>query len=222
MNSIVKGTAIAGLLTVALTNGAGAYDLNNAITNGQTTLQDVTADTNLWVKAVDTKVDVSTAAIANSLSAELKGNTYLENSQVLGAAADVKAATVVEAEWIGGKATINTQAIGNNVTASVADAQFVNAHNTQVTGWQAPRPTDPEAVSNVTIENAAKVDVSALAASNAFALESNAQEINLTSVQLNNSLTTAVSNVSIGYTNALKSSSVAIGNQVSIAPIAIK
>ena len=64
--------------------------------------------------------------------------------------------------------------------------------------------------------------IPALAASNAFALESNAQEINLTSAQFNNSLTTAVSNVSIGYTNALKSSSVAIGNQVSIAPIAIK
>lgn len=222
MHRMTKSAALAAILGLAAITGAQAFEVDNSIETGQITLQDVTSDVNIWVKAVDTKIDASSVAVANSVSADLKGNTYLSNVQTVGQTADVKAAMSVEADWVGEKVKLNTQAIGNSASVSVKGAHFVNIHNTQTTGWQAPRPTDPIATTFVSIGEAPKIESATQAVSNAFTLETKAAEVNLASVQHNNSLTTSVANFDIGYADVLKASSVAIGNQLSIAPISVR
>jgi uncharacterized MnhB-related membrane protein len=208
---------IAGSAAAALAAGAHANCdpkkpcYGNLVLNGQLSIGQTVSTVTANISNVPKDVTVTTAAIGNSLSVEVAGDTRVDTKQVNGG--EINANTHAAIYNVHGDVAVTTAAIGNSANIKVKDAYATEVNNHQWNGR-----LDPYAFANVNVGGVGgDVAVTTAAIGNTLGVETPAQALKVTSHQENwgPNISTMNANVhNVGGSVAITGA--AIGNSVSI------
>lgn len=159
-----------------------------------------------------TAITGTAAAIANSLSVNVKGDLNATNTQYFNG--DVRSTINAKLNDIRGDVTLTSAAIANSASFDTTDSQTVNIRNTQMAGY------DPTALTNLQLGKVVgDVSVTTAAISNSLSVSTlpATASLNVNSNQQNRAYTEATANINLGdVTGSVSATSAAIGNSVSI------
>lgn len=201
-------TALA--LTVA-PFAASAESLNE-ITNLQLNDADIFSELNVEVDDIDGKLEATSAAIANSFSAELGGSSVVNVAQ--DAAGNVNSRLDVTASEFNKAVDLTSAAIANSASVTVEGGQYADIDVLQERGLH----NDPFAKLDFQGDGVGDVTATAAAISNSLSVSTLPSTVN-TNVhveQSNYAKITAIGNLALDDTGAVSATAAAIGNSVSI------
>lgn len=160
----------------------------------------------------DLGIAATAAAIANSLSVDVKGN--LEGNNLQTASSDVRSYLSVDMNDVWGASNLTSAAIANSASFNVSEAGLVSINNTQIAGY------DPTAVSSIRL-NDITGDITSTTASisNTLSVSTLPSQALLTvnSSQENGAGSNAIADIMLGdVVGSVTATAAAIGNSVSI------
>ncbi len=203
--------AIAVLMT-ASTPFTALADNANEVTNLQLNDADIFSSLNVEVKDISGELSATSAAIANSFSAELGGSTTADILQ--NAAGNVNSRLDVSANNFDGAVDLTSAAIANSASVSVEGGDFAD-----ITSIQSREAAfNPHAALDFSGSGVGEVSATAAAISNSLSVSTLPSTVN-TNVNLsqsNLSNLTAEANLVMRNTGGVNATAAAIGNSASI------
>ena len=212
----IKSALAAGVAFVALASVASATPCagpnpcpDNRILNGQLNIGTTVSSLQTHITDITGEVTVTSAAIGNSLSVDVVGDTYVGNTQHnVGYVGSWLNATVSDTKSV----TLTSAAIANTASIKVTGADSLVVDNLQTQAW------DPQATLHAHVSNIdGDVTLTAAAISNSLAIETDAALVRIGSTQRNHGPNIANVNATVtDVAGDVAVTSAAIGNSLSI------
>ncbi len=199
-------------LTVSLVPVQGfAGDLND-IDTIQYNDGTIFSDLDIEVEEVDGDLEATSAAIANSFSAELGGDSRIDIEQR--AISEVVGVLYVDADDISDDVDLTVAAIANSASVRVEKADFANVVSSQKRG----EATDPFAELTFHGSDLDRVDTTAAAIANSLSVTTlpSGLETRVKSFQSNRANVSAQAELNLYNTESVTATAAALGNSLSI------
>jgi hypothetical protein len=212
----IKSALAAGVAFVALASVASATPCagpnpcpDNRILNGQLNIGTTVSSLQTHITDITGEVTVTSAAIGNSLSVDVVGDTYVGNTQQnWGYVGSSLNATVANTKDV----TLTSAAIANTASIKVTGADSLVVDNLQTQAWD-PQATLTAHVSNINGD----ATLTAAAISNSLAVETDAALVRIGTTQRNQGPNIASVNATVkNISGDVAVTSAAIGNSVSV------
>jgi hypothetical protein len=212
----IKSALVAGAAFVALASTAAASPCpgpnrcpDNTILNGQLSIGTTVAHVQTHITNVTGDVSATAAAIGNSLSVDVVGDSAIGNTQQnWGYVGSSLNATVAHANDV----SLTSAAIANSASIKVMDSDSLVLNNLQMQAW------DPSASLSAHVSNiAGDATLTAAAISNSLSVETDASLIRIGTTQSNHGPNIANVNATITKVSGdVAVTGAAIANSVSI------
>jgi hypothetical protein len=211
-----KNLMAAGVALFALTSAANAADCPgpnpcppNSILNGQLSIGTTISNVQTHISDINGKVSATSAAIGNSLSVDVSGDTLVGNTQQnYGYVGATLNATVARTKDV----SLTAAAIGNSASIKTTGSDTLELNNLQIQAWD-PSATVAAAVTDIN----GPASITAAAIANSLSVETDAALIRVGTTQRNQGPNVANVNATVArVAGDVSVTSAAIANSVSI------